>query len=118
MMTSGPPNVDYKSSVMRPGCAFAVKFFLPFVHREENGRLGWFVSLAAWPLTTRLGTFLSGERRVASGEWREKKGRDQADAQRLGWWRQKSARTKGIVPKSVQKPDVGWVERSVTHQRA
>ena len=38
---------------------FCSKVFLPFVQREENGRLGWFVSLAAWPLTTRLGTFLA-----------------------------------------------------------
>ena len=57
--TNGATQRRFQISRHATRMCFCSKVFLPFVHREENGRLGWFVSLAAWPLTTRLGTFLA-----------------------------------------------------------
>ena len=55
-----PPNVDFKSRVMPPRMCFCSKVFLPFVQREENGRLGSFCRvLGVGRFTTRLGTFLA-----------------------------------------------------------
>ncbi len=57
--TNGATQRRFQISRHATRMCFCSKVFLPFVHREENGRLGWFVSLAAWPLTTRLRTFLA-----------------------------------------------------------
>ena len=56
----------------------------------------WRVASGEWRVASGEWRVASGEWRVASGEWREKKRRDLVDARRLGWWSEKSARTKPI----------------------